>query len=84
VNKVFRHKTSDVTGTGEEYIKRKFTITPYPILWGDENKKNEKGGTCSTYGGEIHVGLWWENLREREYLEHVGIDGEIILKLIFR
>jgi hypothetical protein len=40
VSKVFRHKTSDVTGIGEEYIKRNFTITPYQVLWDDENKKN--------------------------------------------
>jgi hypothetical protein len=69
VSKVFRHKRTEVTGTGEEYIKRNFTITPYQILWGDKNKKNETGGTCSTYGGEIHIGFWWGNLREREHLE---------------
>jgi hypothetical protein len=24
--------------------------------------------------------IWWENLRERDYLEHLGIDGRLILK----
>jgi hypothetical protein len=24
---------------------------------------------------EVHTGLWWGDLREREYLEDLGIDG---------
>jgi hypothetical protein len=30
-------------------------------------EKNEIGGACSTYGvsGEVHIGFWWGNLRER-------------------
>ena len=27
--------------------------------------------------------VWWGNLRERDHLEHTGIDGKIILRLIF-
>ena len=52
VTKVFRHKRREVTGIGEDYITINFMITPYQILWGDKNKKNEMGGTCSTYGEE--------------------------------
>ena len=33
-------------------------------------------------GGEVHTGLWWEDLRERDYLEKQGVDG-IILRWIF-
>jgi hypothetical protein len=25
--------------------------------------------------GEMHMGLWWGNLRERDQLENVGVDG---------
>jgi hypothetical protein len=32
----------------------------------------------------VHTRFWWENLRERDYLEDPGVDGRIILKLIFR
>ena len=34
--------------------------------------------------GELHTAFWWENLREGDYLEDPGVDGRIILKLIFK
>ena len=35
-------------------------------------------------GGEVHIGFWWGNLRERVHWEASGIDGRIILEWIFR
>jgi len=32
----------------------------------------------------MYTGFWWGNLREREYLEDLGIGGRIILTLIFK
>jgi hypothetical protein len=45
---------------------------------GDQIKKNELGGACSTYREErcIHTGLW---CRERDHLEDLAVDGRIIL-----
>jgi len=55
------------------------------IYSGDQIKKNEMGGTCSTYGkGELLTKFWWGNLMERDHLENMGVDGSIILKWIFR
>ena len=28
----------------------------------------------------MHRGFWWENLREEEQMEDLGVDGRIILK----
>ena len=45
------------------------------------------GGTRSTYEGErgeVYIGFWWGNLRERDHLEDPGLDGRIILHWIFR
>jgi len=51
---------------------------------GYQIEKNEMGGTCSTYGGEVYRGFWWRYLREREHFEDSGVDGWIILRWIFR
>ena len=32
----------------------------------------------------MYTGFWWGNLRERDHLGDPGLDGMIILKLIFR
>jgi len=43
------------------------------------------GEACSTYGGgDVYTGFWWGNLIERDHLEDPGLDGRIILRLIFR
>jgi len=34
--------------------------------------------------GEAYTGFWWGNLRERDYLGDPGVDGNIILRWIFR
>jgi hypothetical protein len=31
---------------------------------------------------EVHTGFWWGNLRERDHLEDLGINGRIIFKCI--
>jgi hypothetical protein len=49
---------------------------------GDKIEKNEMGRACSTYGNRCD--FWWENLRERDHWRYPGVDGKIILRLIFR
>jgi hypothetical protein len=34
--------------------------------------------------GNMHTGVWWKNLREREHLENVGINGTIIISNTFK
>jgi hypothetical protein len=43
-------------------------------------------GSIGTYGGEqkSEQGLSMVNLRERDRLEDLGVDGSVILKLILR
>jgi hypothetical protein len=49
----------------------------------DEIKKNERAGHVARIGGVI-MGFWLRNVRERDHLEDLGVDGRIILKWIFR
>jgi hypothetical protein len=35
-----------------------------------------------TLGGEIDTGFWWENLRKTDYLEDLGVDGNMLFKQI--
>jgi hypothetical protein len=35
-------------------------------------------------GGEAYTGFWWGNLREGDHLGDPGVDGRIILRMIFR
>jgi len=34
--------------------------------------------------GEVYIGFWWRNVRERERLEDPGLDGRIVLRWTFR
>jgi hypothetical protein len=33
---------------------------------------------------EVNMGFWWGDLRERDHLDVLGIDGRNILKWIFK
>jgi hypothetical protein len=32
--------------------------------------------------GEVYIGFWWGNVKERDHLEDSGVDEKIILKWI--
>jgi hypothetical protein len=34
--------------------------------------------------GDVYTGFWWGDMREREHLENLGVDGRIILKWGFK
>ena len=42
------------------------------------------GNVTLTGRGEVHIGFWWGNLRERGHLEDPGTDRKIILGWILR
>jgi len=38
------------------------------------------GHVARVGGGDVHVGFWWGNLRDRDHLEDPDVDGTLILK----
>jgi len=34
--------------------------------------------------GEVHTGFWWGDLRERDHMEDLSLDGRIILKWVLK
>jgi hypothetical protein len=48
---------------------------------GDQRKGDEIGGACGTYGGakQIHTGFWWRDVKERNNLECLRIDGMVLI-----
>jgi hypothetical protein len=34
--------------------------------------------------GEVHTGFWWGNLKERDHLEDLSVDGRIKFEWIFK
>jgi len=33
---------------------------------------------------EVQAGFWWQDLRKRDHLEELGVEGKAILKWIFK
>jgi hypothetical protein len=36
------------------------------------------------WGEHKHIGCWWGNLRERDYLEDLFVDNTVIFKRIYK
>jgi hypothetical protein len=55
--------------------------TAHQICSGDEIEKNDMGWVCGRE--EVHTGFWWGNLRERDHLGDLGVDGWLFSKFSF-
>jgi hypothetical protein len=56
-----------------------YNLYPSPnIIWGIKSRMGRAGHVCET--GVTHTGFWWGDLRERDHLQDLGIEGRIILQ----
>jgi len=52
---IFSPKREEATEGRENYTMRSLLIcTTHQIYWSEEIKKNEMGGSCSIFDGELH------------------------------
>jgi len=70
--------------SGGNHIIRSFMIcTPHQIFLGGEIKEDGMVGACGIWGrNKMHTGFWWVNLKKRDKLQDLVVDGSIILKLV--
>ena len=80
LRRVFGHKGGEVTGEWRKlHNDEHYELYSSPnVIWAI--KKNEMGGTCSTYRREVHTGIWWGNVEERDHMEDLITDKRMILK----
>jgi len=73
----------DEEGNGEDCKTKSFIICiPHQILSGCSNQVRGRLGIWHVWGsGEVNIGVWWGNLRERDHLEGLGVNGRIIMDL---
>jgi hypothetical protein len=56
--KIMGPKKEEVTGEWRRLHNGELmACTAHQILFSDQSKRNEMGGTCGTYGGEMHTGF---------------------------
>ena len=52
---------------------------PHQIFLGEQVKGDEMGGACVCVGEKRNgYMVWWGNLKERDHLEDLGLDGRIL------
>jgi hypothetical protein len=57
--------------------------TIHQIFLGGQIKEDRMGGACGLWvRKKKHKKVWWVNLKKRDNLEHLGVYGSLILKLV--
>jgi hypothetical protein len=83
LRKIFGPRREEVTGEWRELHNEELNDLYFsPNIIHYQIKKKEMGGGSSTYEGDKRV--LWGNLRERDHLEDLRVDGRITLEWILK
>ena len=63
--------------TGENFTTRRFTncIPLRIVIRAKKSRKVRRRSMWHVWRSDVHTGFWWGNLRERDHLEGLGVDG---------
>lgn len=79
LRKIFGPKKGEIMGEWRRLHNEELhDLYATPNIIRDINSRRMKGRV------EVHKGFWWGNLKERDHLEALSIDGRIILKCLFK
>jgi hypothetical protein len=87
LRKMFGTTKDEVTGVWRRIHNvelRELFLSPNIIRMINLGRLRWAGYIACMGGREVPTGFRWENLRIRDHLEDLGIDGRIILKLILK
>jgi hypothetical protein len=79
---VFGPKRDEVTGEWRKlHNEELYDLYSPNILQVIQSRRMRWTGHVARMGTEeAYTGIWWENLKERDYLEDPGLDGRIIVR----
>jgi len=82
VRKTIGPKRDEVKGSENQTMMSFMIFIIYQHYSGQKIKKNETGGSCSTYGGrgKVHTGFGGGRLEGKIHLEDLGVDWKNISK----
>ena len=82
LKRIFGPKRERVTGEWKIIHNEEFNdlYSPNIILVIKPRRMGQAWHVARMGRAEVHIGFWWENLRERDHFEGPGVDGKIILR----
>jgi len=88
LTRIFGPKRDEVTGEWRKLctdLDNDLYSTVLHIIRVIKSRRMRGGGHAARMGWEgVYTEFWWGNLRERDPLEDLSVDGRIIIKWIFR
>ena len=83
LRRIFGPKRDEVTGEWRKLHNEELNdlySSPNIIRVVKSRRIRWAGHVARIRGGEVHAGIWWGHMRERDHLGDQGVDGRIILR----